>query len=172
MIEVLNPVQEPKITYFDGAARITTLNGKTLGLWSNSKLNAARMVEFIGEELAKDFAFQVVRGSYDAADIMPPDAWGEVARCDAVVLANGDCGACSTSGIANAIELEKRGIPTLLVSTPPFVDAVKTFAHLRGMPDIKWAVVNHPIGSLEAPQVRERAQLAARQFVDLIIKAA
>ena len=77
------------------------------------------------------------------------------------MLANGDCGACSTSGIVNAIELEKRGIPALLVGTPPFLEAVKASAEMRGMPGIQWALVDHPIARLRR-RLRARAVVAAR----------
>ena len=88
-----------------------TFEGKTIGLWNNAKLNAALLLEMIREELEKDYSFEVLHGVYDPGNLMPADGWGEIDRCDAVIMANGDCGACSTSGIVNAIELEKRGIP-------------------------------------------------------------
>lgn len=177
------------------APRLDTLEGKTLGLWNNGKLNSARLLEQIREELEKSYNFDVVRGYYDPGKMMAEDGWdndggrgavmlangdragdlmaeenfGDVSKCDAVILANGDCGACSTSGIVNAIELEKRGIPALLVSTPPFADAVKATAALRNMPDIRWAVVEHPIGSSTDIELRKRAVSAASQFPDIIL---
>jgi hypothetical protein len=175
-IIVLDPVQQPLAA--DDAAglpparRLDTLNGKTLGLWNNDKLNAATLLEFIGAELANHYSFKVVRGVYDPGNLMPEDAWGDIGECDAVILANGDCGACSTSGIVNAIELEKRGIPTMLVVTTPFLEAVKTSASLRGMPAIRWAIVNHPIASLGEEELQRRAVLAASQFPELVLSPA
>lgn len=175
-ITVLDPVEvslaEDAAAGLQPAPRLDTLNGKTLGLWSNEKLNATRLLEMIRSELERRWSFEVVRGVYDPGNLMPEDGWGEVDQCDAVILANGDCGACSTSGIVNAIELEKRGIPTLLVATPPFTEAVKTSAALRGMPAIRWAIVEHPVASLGEGELRERAVAAARQFPELILAAA
>ena len=172
-IVVLDPVQqgvaEGNSSGFPPARRLETLNGKTLGLWNNQKLNASNLLEMIREELEKHYSFEVVRGIYVPGNLMPEDGWGEIEPCDAVILANGDCGACSTSGIVNAIELEKRGIPTLLVSTPPFTEAVKTIASLRGMPAIRWAVVDHPVASLMADRLRERAIAAAAQFPSIVL---
>jgi hypothetical protein len=150
------------------APRLDTLEGKTIGLWSNQKLNASRLLEFIRDELAKDFNFSIVHGTYDPGRLMEDHEWGEVRSCDAVILANGDCGACSTSGIANAIELEKRGIPSVLVSTTPFTDAVTTTTQMSNMPAIEWAIVDHPIGSLDEATVRQRAQHAASQIPALM----
>lgn len=174
-ITVLDPTQAPLAEDLSGARppspRLSTLDGKIIGLWNNEKLNAELLLEMIREELAKHYSFDVVRGIYDPGNLMPEDGWGDVDRCDAVILANGDCGACSTSGIVNAIELEKRGIPTLLVSTPPFLDAVKTSASLRGMPAIRWAVVDHPVAMLMEDDLRQRAISAARQAPGILLGA-
>jgi hypothetical protein len=173
---VLDPIQEAlpldDASMLVPSDRIDTLDGKVLGLWNNDKTNASSLLEMIREELEKHYAFTVVRGIYDAGSLMPKDGWGEVDRCDAVILANGDCGACSTSGIVNAIELEKRGIPTMLVATPPFTEAVGTSASLRGMPAIQWAIVEHPVASLGEDELRLRAIEAARQFPALMLRPA
>ena len=121
---LLNPVQEPVVNEFKQAPRLKTLKGKTLGIYNNKKLNAAKLLEYIAEELARDARFDLYRGEYHPHAVMESNEWVGLEQCDAVILANGDCGACrSSSGIANTIELEKRGIPTLLISTPPFADA-------------------------------------------------
>jgi hypothetical protein len=123
----------------------------------------------IRELLEKEFSFEVVRGTYDPSKLMPADGWGEVDRCDAVIMANGDCGACSTSGIVNAIELEERGMPAILVSTTPFTEAVRTSARMRGMPAISWAVVEHPIASLGEEDLSQRAAEAVVQLKRLML---
>ena len=170
---VLDPTQAPNAdATAEGlplAPRLDTLEGKAVGLWSNQKLNASKLLEFIRQELARAYKFTVVHGTYDPGRLMEDHEWGDVSSCDAVILANGDCGACSTSGIANAIELEKRGIPAVLVSTTPFTDAVTTTTKMSGMPAIEWAIVDHPIGSLEEDPLRERAIAAVRQIPALMM---
>ena len=168
-VQFLDPVQEPVAALNAPAPRLATLHGKRLGLYNNDKLNSVRLLELIAEDLARDFAFDVQTGGYWAFKLMEPDDWEGVDDCDAVILANGDCGACSSSGIANAMELEKRGIPCLLISTPPFLDAVATMAKLGGMPDIAWAVIDHPLGSLKHDELQDRAREAARQFREIIL---
>jgi hypothetical protein len=172
---VLDPVQQPlaadAASTLPTAPRLSTLNGKTVGLWSNQKLNASRILEMVRAELAARYRFDVVHGVYDPGALQPEDGWGELARCDAVIMATGDCGACSTSGIANAIEIEKRGIPAVLISTKPFFQAVTTTAQLRGMPDITWAVVEHPLGSLDEAALAERAKAATPQVLELLLAA-
>lgn len=172
-IAVLNPTQAPLVEDLSSgmppSPRLDTFEGKVIGLWNNAKLNAALFLEMVREELERDYSFEVVRGVYDPGNLMPEDGWGEIDKCDAVILANGDCGACSTSGIVNAIELERRGIPAMLVTTPPFLDAVKTSASLRGMPAIRWAVIEHPVASLMEGELRERAVVAARQAPGILV---
>jgi len=151
------------------APRLDTLEGKAIGLWSNQKLNASLLLDFIRQELAKDYSFTIVHGTYDPGRLMEGHEWGDLDQCDAVILANGDCGACSTSGIANAIEMEKKGIPAVLVSTTPFIDAVTTTTKMSNMPAIEWAIVDHPIGSLSEEDVRQRARHAAEQIPGLMM---
>lgn len=151
------------------APRLDTLEGKAIGLWTNQKLNASKLLEFIRQELAKDYNFSIVHGRYDPGRLMEEHEWGDLMSCDAVILANGDCGACSTSGIANAIEIEKKGIPAVLVSTTPFIDAVTITSHMSNMPAIEWAIVDHPIGSLDEAEVRQRARHAAEQIPGLML---
>jgi hypothetical protein len=174
---VLDPTQQPladdtAASALSPAPRLDSFEGKTIGLWCNRKLNAARFLDMVREELAKDFAFDVVHGVYDPGRLMNDEEWGEADRCDAIILANGDCGACSTSGIANAIEFETKGIPAILLSTTPFVQAVTTTARLAGMPTIEWVVVDHPIGSLPEDVLRERACEAVRQLTGLLLASA
>jgi hypothetical protein len=171
-IRMLDPVQEPVDEVHGLAPRLATLDGKVLGLYANLKLNAVRLMELIAEDLAKDYSFTVKTGEYFAYRLMGEHEWGDVDACDAVILANGDCGACSSSGIANAVDLEKKGIPCFLVSTPPFLDAVTTMASVSGMAAIKWGVVEHPIGSVGEDELRERAKVAAAQFREIILAPA
>jgi hypothetical protein len=170
-IAMLDPVQEPVDTQHSPAPRLATFEGKVLGLYNNGKLNSIHLLGLIAANLANDFTFALRTGRYHSFKLMEPGEWEGVDECDAVILANGDCGACSSSGIANAIELEKRGIPTLLISTPPFRDAVGTMAELCGMPKLRWAVVDHPLGSLTESELRERAHAAAAQFREIILAA-
>jgi hypothetical protein len=168
-IAMLDPVQEPVDARLRPAPRLPTLGGKTLGLYNNGKLNSVRLLELIAADLAQDFDFHIRTGTYHSYKLMKPGEWNGVEQCDAVILANGDCGACSSSGIANAVSLEKQGIPTLLISTKPFVDAVGTMAGLCGMPEVRWAVTEHPIGSLKEDELRERACASAAQFRTIIL---
>jgi hypothetical protein len=90
-LRVLDPVQEAVVERARLAARLSTLDGKVLGLYNNGKLNAERILELIGGAVGEQYALkEIVRGSYNPARAMRPGEWVDVERCDAIVLANGD----------------------------------------------------------------------------------
>lgn len=170
MLQILSPIQDTVTPDATLAPRLSTLCGKTVGLYSNKKLNADKLLAMVAQNLAELGAFSVHHGTYPPERMNTPEEWGDVAACDVVILANGDCGACSSSGLANAIELEKRGIPAFLISTPPFAEALTTMARMRGIPQMGWGIVEHPIGSAQEPELRARARAAADQFAQMMLE--
>jgi hypothetical protein len=86
----MQPIQPPVARPVPLAARLESLSGKTIGLYSNEKLNAGRLLDMIAAELALEFQFRIVRGTYSPARKMEYEEWGDLDRCDAVILANGD----------------------------------------------------------------------------------
>src|SRR5579859_2953194 len=99
MVRVLIPVQEPVASAIRRPPRPGSLNGKVVGLYDNGKLNARRLLQLIAEELQADGDFRIQPGEYWPERLMQDGEWGDVDKCDVVLLANGDCGACSSSGI-------------------------------------------------------------------------
>ena len=56
------------------------------------------------------------------------------------------------------------GVPAMLISTKAFIDTCREMAKLGGLPDMRWAVCAHPLGSLTDEGLMERAKSAAEQF--------
>jgi hypothetical protein len=56
----------------------------------------------------------------------------------------------------------------MLIATNVFTPVCRATARLGGLPEIRWATVPHPIGSLNAEELLARAQSAVEQFVDII----
>src|SRR5699024_2560542 len=107
--------------------------------------------------------------AYHASEIMTDDEWSGLDGCDFVVLATGDCGACSSSGIVNTIAAEQRySVPAVLIVTTPFVEACRSMASLSGRPNLRWALVDHPIGNVDEATLRDRAAKAVPQIVDIV----
>lgn len=90
-LRVLDPTVIPAVERSGLAPRLDSLDGKVIGLYNNGKPNAARLVEFVGEELGRQHALKgVVRGVYSVSHGMRREEWVGIEQCDAIVLANGD----------------------------------------------------------------------------------
>jgi hypothetical protein len=61
----------------------------------------------------------------------------------------------------DSVELEKRGIPVVLVITEPFIETARAAAAMAGMPDYSFVVIPHPLSRLDRIQIRGRAEASA-----------
>jgi hypothetical protein len=73
--------------------------------------------------------------------------------------------------VLDAIFFEKRGLPASVIITAPFVPTAAGIAELAGMPGYPHAVIPHPVGSLSADEVRQRADAVAAAVESLLIGA-
>ena len=69
----------------------------------------------------------------------------------------------------DGIELEKRGVPTAVICTEPFISSAKAMAQIGGIPDYPYVVVPHPLGSLAPETLRERARQAAPEVLRILM---
>ena len=90
-IKGLDPVTEADVEDSAGAPRLDTLNGKVIGLYSNQKLNADRLLDILSGVLDERFDVkEFVHGTYNGSRVMRSDEWKDVERCDAIILTHGD----------------------------------------------------------------------------------
>ena len=90
-LRVLDPTVSPAVERSGLAPRLDSLDGKVIGLYSNQKPNATRLLDLVGEQLGARYPLKgVVRGVYSASHGMRREEWVDIERCDAIVLANGD----------------------------------------------------------------------------------
>ena len=92
-LEVLDPTVEPLPAEGVVADRPTTLDGLTLGLLANGKLNSVEMLTAIHDVLADRFEFGAVveRNKHNASRPCPEGIIDElVDKCDVVVTSSGD----------------------------------------------------------------------------------
>jgi hypothetical protein len=90
-MKLVDPVVRPTQVPVQLAPRLDSLEGKTVGLWSNQKLNAGELLACVEAELRSRHRIAgTVRGTYSPARVMRANEWGEVDRCDAVILTHGD----------------------------------------------------------------------------------
>ena len=69
--------------------------------------------------------------------------------------------------VHDAVRLERRGIPTAVVGTEPFIDEAIEQARVLGMPDLRIVTVPHPVQLLTREQVEE---LADRAFDEVVAR--
>jgi hypothetical protein len=69
----------------------------------------------------------------------------------------------------DAITVEKAGKPAALVATEPFVPTAVSIAKIRGISDYPFAVVMHPVGSLDTEGVMARARQALPKVLEILL---
>jgi len=57
-----------------------------------------------------------------------------------------------------------------VICTAPFEVTAKNIARVLGIPDYPFTRVQHPIGSCTLPELKERAEVAYRQALSILLK--
>lgn len=70
----------------------------------------------------------------------------------------------------DAVSLEALGIPTAPICTDPFLEEARMQARALGMPDLPVARITHPLSTLTAEEIAQRAAEAAPQLLGLLIE--
>jgi hypothetical protein len=150
------------------APRPVDLRGRTVGLLANTKQNAERFLDEVGELLRteQEIGGIVRRKKLSITDTVPADMLAElVEQCDVVVVGVGDCGSCSASAVADGLALEAAGIPAIVICTEAFTVSADAMANLRGTPGYHYVRTAHPVAPLDGPGVRKRAEEALPEIL-------
>lgn len=152
------------------APRLATLAGKTVGLLDNTKKNADILLRTVGEILVADHgvARVVYRRKVGSSPAAPAAMLDELAACDAVINAYGDCGSCASWCIHDGVTLETRGVPTATVNSDAFVALGRQEAVALGLPGLPIVTVPHPMGDVPADVVRDRARAMVDQVLTVL----
>lgn len=70
--------------------------------------------------------------------------------------------------MADGTIFERKGIQTAAVLTDTFRRPGDAMARVNGFADYRYAVITHPISSLSADQIRERALQALPQVLSIL----
>ena len=68
------------------------------------------------------------------------------------------------------MQLERRGIPAVLIGTDRFRSVLQATQRVCGIDEVQWAEVPHPLGSLLTDELRSRAELAVTQFEAIVLR--
>jgi hypothetical protein len=66
---------------------------------------------------------------------------------------------------------EQQGVPAVGVMTSHFVSAAELMSRVLGMPDYRFAVIDHPISSASDQQLAERARATIEQARHLLLRS-
>ena len=68
----------------------------------------------------------------------------------------------------DAMELEIRGIPAVVICTDPFLNSAEVHARTFGRIDFKPVGIPHPLGGITADAVKDRAELLIEGIVEAL----
>jgi hypothetical protein len=66
------------------------------------------------------------------------------------------------------IEVRRRGIPSVVICSEPFVQLGRTQSKVLGVPDLPLIVIKHPLGGLVLDDVKVRADTALSQLLQVL----
>lgn len=69
----------------------------------------------------------------------------------------------------DSIVAERLGVPAVGVMTTRFVSAAELMCRVLGMPDYKFAVIDHPISSASDERLRAYAEATLAQARELLL---
>jgi hypothetical protein len=70
--------------------------------------------------------------------------------------------------VLDAIILEKAGIPAVPIVTDAFESTAKEMAELWGVPEFRFVMMPHPLGSLTTDQIGDRARTLIQPVLSLL----
>jgi hypothetical protein len=172
MQRVFEPTVSEQVPVVAVAQRLPELRGKRIGFVDNSKCNADLFIRHLAGALSDRFG--IVQGPV-IRKAAPKDRLSEgdlttLAGCDAVVQCFGDCGTSTSISVADAVDLERRGIPTVTVFSTAFAAAARKQAAGRGMADLPLAQIPHPMHTAPRNLVAERAEAAVDALVERLTR--
>jgi hypothetical protein len=166
--QLLEPTVTEQSPAMAAAQRLSDVRGKRLGFVDNSKCNADLFIQRISAQLTDRFA---VVGGPVIRKAAPKDRLTEgdlanLAQCDAVVQCFGDCGTSTSISVADAVEIERRGIPSVTVFSTAFASAARKQAAGRGMAELPLVQIPHPMHTAQRSVVAERADAVVNALVE------
>jgi hypothetical protein len=68
----------------------------------------------------------------------------------------------------DGITFENLGKRAAVLCTTPFVVTAQNIARVMGLPDYPFVVLEHPLGSLDAARIQQRAAAAYEQAISIL----
>jgi hypothetical protein len=134
------------------APRLDSLQGKTIGLLWNGKANGDVALRRTAEQISElypDVKFKFYSGSMPC----PPELLAQlVEECDAAIGCTADCGSCTSWMTHDCVQIERKGLPTVILASHGFEHDVEVSARAFAMPDPFYVVVPQVYNNLTEEQ--------------------
>jgi len=170
----LEPVVTTEHPTVPSARPLSAIAGKRIAFVDNSKVNADFFLSRVSQMLVDRFGIvpgPVIRKAAPKDRLADKD-FSEIAACEAVVQCFGDCGTSTSMSVADAVEIERRGIPTVTVFSTAFANAARIQAAGRGMPDLRLVKIPHPMHTASREVVKQRADTVVDALVERLTRPA
>lgn len=100
-------------------------------------------------------------GRYMSTPASPELRAEMIAGSDAVVLAYGHCGSCTSGVVHDGVLLAREGVPVAVLVTERFREEALFLARALGLPDLPFVFIPYPIAGQDAAWQRRLAEAIA-----------
>ena len=66
------------------------------------------------------------------------------------------------------IEVRRRGVPSAVICSTPFLQLGRTQSRVLGVPDLPLIVIEHPLGGISMDDVKARADAALPRLLEML----
>lgn len=170
--EILNPfADEVEAKGTELAERLSAVDSARVALFSNTKKNADHFLTEVGARLEADHGADVSAVTYKdvATSAADDELYDQLEAYDAVLIAYGDCGSCSSWTMHDAFQLEEAGTPTVVFCTEEFTTLCQYEAENQGVPGLPIVQIEHPIADLDPETVAK--ERVTDDIVDDVVEA-
>jgi len=126
---------------FSLAPRLESLEGKTLGLLWNAKANGDTALKRAAELISAKVPNLTVKFFNGHMPCAPELLKQAAAESDAIIACTADCGSCSSWLTHDCIQIERMGVPTVIIASSGFEHDIHASAQAFAMPTQQFVVV-------------------------------
>ncbi len=160
----LPPAQIAERRFLDQGFCITLVN--------NGKPRTLELLTYMAEALGQNFSVRQVElhSKPSAGSPLDDELADRIADdSDLVITGLGDCGACSSCSLIDALMMEQRGVPASVIITDPFVDVCSRVSQRMGYAGYRPIMIPHPAASRSDAWLRDWAQKSAPLLIESLL---
>jgi hypothetical protein len=166
---VLLPTGAPATSAMRPADRPQSLKGLRIGLLDNGKEFSDQVLEALADVLRRDHGVTNIkfwRKGFPAKGA--PFIAEMAAETDVAISGVGHCGSSSPWSVIDAVNLEKAGVPTVVLISRSFCPLGQIVARGEGHGSLPIVMLPHPIGEADAGRIAQKGVDAAAECVRLL----